>query len=266
MVKIDDANNYLFQIAYGFQLLALIQAHGKIGMIGLLMYVCSIIASTFFILWAVLELDIAGGVLLWNAGIIFFNLIAILIILIRCCGRNKLSSEYKQIYQDHFQEYLTKPQFKKLMSYAGQRERNDSDEVIIEENQQFRYLYFVSYKGKKSDLSVLHEGNFIREVEEGDFLCMYECHHYLLEQKLKAEAGEKLAERADDYREQQTTTFSVRLNGGERDDSRVTFYKWKKDDLRNLNNTPEGREIFNAVYSKWLVQTIGTPAEDGQDI
>mmetsp|Transcript_23457 Transcript_23457/g.23418 ORF Transcript_23457/g.23418 Transcript_23457/m.23418 type:complete len:153 (-) Transcript_23457:8-466(-) len=152
------------------------------------------------------------------------------------------------------------------MSYAGQRERNDSDEVIIEENQQFRYLYFVSHKGKKSDLSVLHEGNFIREVEEGDFLCMYECHHYLLEQKLKAEADEKLAERADDYREQQTTTFSVRLNGGERDDSRVTFYKWKKDDLRNLNNTPEGREIFNAVYSKWLVQTIGTPAEDGQDI
>jgi len=47
--------------------------------------------------------------------------------------------------------------------------------------------------------------------------------------------------------------ISVRIDGKEDDDDTIIYYKWEKEDLRNiLMNKKFGKKIINALYSIWL--------------
>lgn len=50
---------------------------------------------------------------------------------------------------------------------------------------------------------------------------------------------------------------SVRVEGKEDDQEAIVYYKWEKEDLRNIfMDKKHGKRIMNALYSVWLPQII----------
>lgn len=51
--------------------------------------------------------------------------------------------------------------------------------------------------------------------------------------------------------------ISVWIDGKEDDEDSIIYYKWEKEDLKNILMNPKfGKRIMNALYSIWLPQII----------
>ena len=185
-----------------------------------------------------------------------------LIILLRYLSANKLTQEQNEIFIEYFKPLFSRSQFKILINLAKRKTENNG-EILIERGNKFEDLYFLCGTVNFKSEQVPGEQN-LKTLQKGSFLCMFECHNFLLNKRMEKKINPNFspAPRSETYIENQSSTFNIRLslNAGERKNKTFVYYKWSKEALTHLNRIEEGKEIFNALYSMWLSQTIQFPS------
>lgn len=261
MAVIFPPSHWLFQVAETFIFLAYIQTN----LIGVRLTL--LIASTFFLIWAIIILNISGDTVLWNIGHIVLN-IALVIPLIIKEWPIIFKGETREVYEKYFKSRLSKKQFRLLISKARRKEIDITDTQLIQQGNTFDELFFVFRIPKSKSVSITFNQQTVHTSEEGDFIGMLEATLFLRKERLKKIHIEQKANQKDEEQlhymksnldEKLRWDISARIEqgAGNNDKEPLIYYKWEREDLINiLYDKEHGRAILNALYSIWLEKTI----------
>jgi len=84
----------------------------------------------------------------------------------------------EKIYQEHFKNYLSKRNFKNLMSKATLRFFSEDSEITHCGNS-FNCMYYIAFIRDDVEVNISREGNFIDEISENSWIGIVEIMEYL---------------------------------------------------------------------------------------